>query len=671
MSFPKVTRQSLVRPARALGRGAGRVAVRLLRQISYRVRLALGLPAGDMRYVAAAPGPSRSPLVEVRLRAREPGPGPADLDQDRALAWLRRQTMPELEVVAFDADRRVAWRVGPVGQTSDQAHDQAHDQGTDSARACSWFAAPGGLEELDPRDAAHLESCLLVAAAETVDAVVLQGPISVPAQGLVATGEISITSVCSPPLRRLALYSTSAFGYDATSDRVEPLRQRVLAKLIGGGGTEPCDPEPRSRHRRGAYLSGVPLGPRLEVGITDAATLARRPARLGPEARTPLLVLNSFLARGGAEHTLFETLRVLKDRFEITIVTLAPHRPELGDRRGDFLEITDRICCLGDLVHPAAMLGQVLCLLDSTGAEIIYNANGTTIFYDLAPRLRQARPGLRIVDHLYDHRIGYIDQYLADTGGLMSSVDACVAENNRIAQVLVGECGWPAARVPVVWPCGRSDDAFAIPDQRQAVRDRLRRELGLGADDVVILTAARMHPQKRPVDLVRLASRVTDLERICFLVVGGGVLEAEVDQAIVSAAPARIVRLGFRTDIPDLVVAADAGCLVSDYEGLPVFLLECLQAGPFLGTRVGDLGEVLDATRAGIVVDRPGDLDGLEAAVRRLADDEARLKLARRAETSGPRFSVAACAERYRRVLIGEPLEPERLDPAAPLVETG
>ena len=121
----------------------------------------------------------------------------------------------------------------------------------------------------------------------------------------------------------------------------------------------------------------------------------------------------------------------------------------------------------------------------------------------------------------------------------------------------------------------------------------------------------------------------------------------------VSLANARIRRLAFRDDIPNLILAADVGCLVSEHEGLPVFMLECLQLGrPFLGTRVGDLGTVLDDTGAGLVVDRPGDLDALEAAVRRLADGDTRSELAERARIAAPRFSVAICADAYARVFL-------------------
>jgi glycosyltransferase involved in cell wall biosynthesis len=74
---------------------------------------------------------------------------------------------------------------------------------------------------------------------------------------------------------------------------------------------------------------------------------------------------------------------------------------------------------------------------------------------------------------------------------------------------------------------------------------------------------------------------------------------------------------------------------------------------PFLGTRVGDLGRVIDETGAGLVVDRPGDLDALEAAVRSLVDPGVRRRASRRALEAAPRFGVEACARAYEDVFRG------------------
>lgn len=594
---------------------------------AYRRALGRGEPAGAVAYRLAGDPVPDPPLVELRLRAD----GADAVDVEAARRWCRAQTLAELRAVGLRGDGTEAWRIDPGDPRL-------------AAAEAPWFAAPGGLPDTA---AAHLESCMLVAAAEAVDAVVVRPPADPDDDDdRVAT----IDDVHGPAGRPWAIYRTGAYSWRPAADAVAPTARHRLVKLIDREAA--VDPPPDAalfhRTRRGPYLSDADLGPVARIPLRDAGRLDRRAVL---DDRPAVLVTAPFLARGGAEQTLHATMAALSRRFRFSIATLAPHRSELGDRRADFRGVTERLFCLGDLVHPDAMVGILEALLDASGAEILYNANGTTLFYDFAPRLKAARPGLRIVDHLYDHRVGYIDSYRP---GADAAIDVCVAENRPIADVLVGERGWPTDRVPVIWPCGRPAEALPPEPTRPRLRDSIRHTLGFGDDDVVLLTAARMHPQKRPLDLVALAGRVRDLANIHFVLAGGGVLEHEVDDAIGRLAGARIRRLGFRSDIPDLIVACDVGCLVSEHEGLPVFMLECLQLGrPFLGTRVGDLGTVLDDTGAGLVVDRPGDLDALERAVRRLADADVRADLSRRARAAAPRFSVAVCADAYAQVFLG------------------
>lgn len=132
-------------------------------------------------------------------------------------------------------------------------------------------------------------------------------------------------------------------------------------------------------------------------------------------------------------------------------------------------------------------------------------------------------------------------------------------------------------------------------------------------------------------------------------------MEEAVDRAIAQAETTQIRRLPFRTDIPELIAASDIGLLVSDFEGLPVFLLECLQLGrPFLGTDVGDLGRVIRETGAGLVVEEPGDIGALAEAVRKLADRTVRRDFGTHALTAGRRFSPDHCAREYEKVLFGD-----------------
>jgi glycosyltransferase involved in cell wall biosynthesis len=612
-------RSALFRPIATLG-------ARMRAERGYRQALRDGRAAGTTGTRFVDWRPADPALVEVRVRAD----GPHTVNLDDARRWCRRQTLSELRVVGFDADGNHVWRIEP----SDPALIDTE---------AAWFAAPGGLPDVD---AAHYEQCLLVAAAEMVDAVVIREGVDPPLGASVQSAD----AACNPTLRVWALFRSSAYEWRPERDAVEPSGSPRLVKLVDTHGVhfDGDDPAFFNHHRRGPYLTDSDPGAVLTVGIRDAARLARRSR---PKEKKSVLVLLPFLAHGGIEHVLAETMAVLAERYDISFVTLAPHRPELGDRRPAFRDISPRLYSLGDLVHPDAMYGMLGALVDSLETDIVFNANGTTIFYDVVERLRRDRPAIRIIDHLYDHRVGYIERYHP---GLARSIDACVAVNRRIADELTEHRGWPPERVPVIHPCGRSDDALPPIADRPLLRARLRRELGFADDDIVVLTAARMHPQKRPLDLVALARRLVDLEDLHFVIVGGGELEQQVDDAISEAADARIRRLAFRDDVPDLIVASDLGCLVSDFEGLPVFFIECLQLGrPFLGTRVGELGVVLDETGAGIVVDRPGDLDAIEAALRRLSDPVVRASKAERALEAAPRFSVATCAEAYAAVFEG------------------
>ena len=593
---------------------------------AYDRQLAQGKPAGTVRYDVVVTQPVVPPFVEIRI---PDDPSDDDLRR-RAADWVSRQTLEQIVATGYERSGRVTWR-----HTSEESAPPPIET--------PWFMAPGELPEAPPT---YLESALLVAASESVDAVVLFEPTGDSNPFTVGNAE----AAHSLDARAWTLYRSDAYTWDPSSNELRPSRKDRLVKVVGLPGMEnpPFDSCHFNRFRRGQYLSSAKLGPFLKVPLSSPPILER--TRLVP-SKPGVLVLAPFLARGGAEQTLFETMRALSSRIDFSIVTLAPHRAALGDRRSDFREITDRLYCLGDLVHPDAMPNILLNLVDRLGVSVIYNANGSTLFYDFAPILRNQRPELRIVDHLYDHRVGYIDRY---SPTLLSSVDSCVAENHAIANELSGNRGWPSNRVSVIWPCGRADEDLPAGPTREETRARLRRQFEIGDDDVLFLMAARMHEQKRPLDAVALAARVDDLERVHFLLVGGGDLEAEVDRAIAAGPSSRIRRLAFRDDIPELILAADVGMLISEFEGLPVFLLECLQLGrPFLGTRVGDLGAVLDSTGAGVVVDRPGDLDAMETAVRRLVELDFRIPLAENALTAAARFSVNSCAEAYKSVLLG------------------
>lgn len=189
-----------------------------------------------------------------------------------------------------------------------------------------------------------------------------------------------------------------------------------------------------------------------------------------------------------------------------------------------------------------------------------------------------------------------------------------------------------------------------------AERDAVRRQLGLGPDEVAVLTVANYRAQKAWPVFLEAARLVLDRGLpVRFLAVGQGPLEAEV-RALHErlGLGAGVALLGRRLDVPRLLAAADLFTLASTYEGYPVAVMEALGAGvPVVATAVGGVVDAVPAT-AGVLVP-PGQPQRLaDALAGVVADPVRRRALAAGARAAGDRYDVrhvvAAVEDVYRRV---------------------
>lgn len=165
------------------------------------------------------------------------------------------------------------------------------------------------------------------------------------------------------------------------------------------------------------------------------------------------------------------------------------------------------------------------------------------------------------------------------------------------------------------------------PPQRTA--DEVRQELGVGTRPLV-LSVARLHPQKSLDVLIRAAARWADRDPAPLVAIAGsGPQQDELAELIVRLG-APVSLLGRRGDVSDLLAACDIAVLTSQWEGSPLFPQEALRAGkPLVVTGVGGVPWLVEDAA---VVIPAGDVDAVDAAVTRLLDDEAEAEsLAKRA----------------------------------------
>ena len=142
-----------------------------------------------------------------------------------------------------------------------------------------------------------------------------------------------------------------------------------------------------------------------------------------------------------------------------------------------------------------------------------------------------------------------------------------------------------------------------------SLRQPTRDALDLAADDIVVLTVANLRRQKAYPDLLKAAEQALDSSsKLVFLAVGQGPLERELHQMHGKLGLGDRFRfLGYRTDIPALMAAADMYVLASSHEGLPLVVMEARAAGlTIVATAVGGVPEVVQDGVDGYLVE-PGD----------------------------------------------------------------
>jgi glycosyltransferase involved in cell wall biosynthesis len=149
----------------------------------------------------------------------------------------------------------------------------------------------------------------------------------------------------------------------------------------------------------------------------------------------------------------------------------------------------------------------------------------------------------------------------------------------------------------------------AVASNFQPTRSRatVRAEMGLEDDDFVALLVSTLDPRKRVDSFVAEVIRANRIDaRIRGVVVGSGP-DLDLIRGFARERPRVIRVLGERSDIADLMQAADAVCQSSLAEGLPTVLLEGMACGlPIVATAVGGTEEVVIHGETGFVVSARG-----------------------------------------------------------------
>ena len=105
---------------------------------------------------------------------------------------------------------------------------------------------------------------------------------------------------------------------------------------------------------------------------------------------------------------------------------------------------------------------------------------------------------------------------------------------------------------------------------------RLRKELGIDENDIVLIYVAEISKRKNQEMLIKVMEELHD-ENIKLLLVGSDSLNGKINKLVSEKKLGdRVHLLGFRKDIPNLIEISDIYVSASNQEGLPVNIMEAM-----------------------------------------------------------------------------------------------
>lgn len=375
--------------------------------------------------------------------------------------------------------------------------------------------------------------------------------------------------------------------------------------------------------------------------------------------RKYLFVINSFLA-GGAERSLVELLPHLVDSGVAPVIACL-------DYRGIGFEDEVRANGYDVRLLPGASLfakmRSLRRLIKQEQPDLVY----TSLFdADIAGRFAAIGLGIPVVSNLAN--TAYDPARLADPNidarrlRIVQLVDGWTSRHltdhfHAVSQAAkdstVATLGVDPAKITVA---KRGRNASRLGHPSEARRLASRRSLGIAADAEVVVSVGRQEYQKGQIYLVDAFAGVVAKRPDARLLIAGreGSFSADIADLIERLDLGNVVTLlGHRSDVPDVLAAADLFVFPSLYEGLGGALIEALALGlPVVASDLPALREVVRPGENAELV-APRDVAGLESAILDLlADPEKRERYGVRSrELFDAEFHIETATDNMLRLL--------------------
>lgn len=157
-------------------------------------------------------------------------------------------------------------------------------------------------------------------------------------------------------------------------------------------------------------------------------------------------------------------------------------------------------------------------------------------------------------------------------------------------------------------------------------RSEFRKSLGLNEDDFVVTSIGELNENKNTLRLIKTIAEIKD-NKLKYVICGQGKLkEKYLDEIKKYNLEDRVIMLGFRKDIPDILQVSDVYIMPSYREGLPKSMMEAMCYGlPVLASKIRGNVDLIGDNEGGILF-APEDDNAIKEAIVSLLNDSALAK---------------------------------------------
>lgn len=179
-------------------------------------------------------------------------------------------------------------------------------------------------------------------------------------------------------------------------------------------------------------------------------------------------------------------------------------------------------------------------------------------------------------------------------------------------------------------------------------RDKKREELGVSPDQVLFLNVGELIDRKNQKALLQAMKKLNNPKAMLFIAGDGEKKEKLENEIQALQLEEQVKLLGYRTDVKELLKAADCFVFPSYQEGLPGALMEAMASG--LPCIASNIRGNTDALQDSGFMFSPDDVDGLVELMKVMFDKNSRIAEGKANEERVKCFDISKSIEAYKKV---------------------